>query len=87
MTSQCAEVFIQGFPGSEGTSDLTVCKVFIQGFPGSGCDAAFWGGEHPSCPLLCLAHPESQCKFLEGVRVRMRTVQGLAMQFQEATLI
>lgn len=56
--------------------------VLIQGFPSSGCDAALWGHDHPSCPLLCLAYPESQCTFLKGVRIRLGTAQGLAMQFE-----
>lgn len=63
-------------------------EFLIQGFPDSGCHAALWAGGHPWCPLLlCLAYPDRQCEFLEGVGIRLRTVQGLAVQFREPTLI
>lgn len=77
----------------EGTSGLLKTlqrgKFLNQGFPSAGRDAACWVGDHPSFPLLsCLACPASWCKFLRHVKIRLRTtVQGLAIQFWEPTLI
>ena len=77
----------------EGTSGLLKTlqsgKFLNTGFPSAGRDAARWIGDHPSFPLLsCLACPASCCRFLKCVKIRLRTtVQGLAIQFWEPTLI
>lgn len=84
-SSSCAISSSQAGFNKAGSAAVFSCEVLIQGFPNCGCGAALWGRDHPSCPLLCLPYPQAQCRFPQGVRIRLRTVPGLAMQFGEPT--